>query len=81
MHKVANGEYLEKVTSMFNLKNNVNHDLRNNNCDYILEKPRTNFLKKSISYLGAKVWNDLPNHLKDEKIPLGRFKTLHRDRL
>ena len=81
MHKVANGEYLEKVKSMFNHKNNVNHDLRNNNCYYIFQKPRSNFLKKSISNSGAKVWNDLPNHLKYEKIRLGRFKTLLRDRL
>ena len=53
MHKVANGEYLEKFSNLFVVKNN-NYNLRNNGIDYTLEKPRTNFFKKGISYCGAK---------------------------
>ena len=45
MHKVANGEYLEKISHLFVVKNN-NCNLRNNGIGYALEKPRTNFLKK-----------------------------------
>ncbi len=42
MHKVANGEYLENISSLFVVKNNDNYNLRNNNIDYKLEKPKTN---------------------------------------
>ena len=48
MHKVANGEYLEKVSNLFVVKNNDNCNLRNNGIGYALEKPRTNFLKKAL---------------------------------
>ena len=48
MHKVANGEYLEKISNLFVVKNNDNYNLRNNGIDYTLEKPRTNFLKKAL---------------------------------
>ena len=48
MHKVADGEYLEKISSLFVVKNNDNYDLRDNGIDYTLEKPRTNFLKKAL---------------------------------
>jgi hypothetical protein len=43
MHKVTNGEYLENISSLFVVKNNDNYNLRNNNIDYKLEKPKTNF--------------------------------------
>ena len=48
MHKVANGEYLGKISSLFVVKNNDNHYLRNNGIDYTLEKPRINFFKKAL---------------------------------
>ena len=47
MHKVANGEYLEKISNLFVVKNN-NCNLRNNGIGYALEKPRTNFPKKAL---------------------------------
>jgi hypothetical protein len=47
MHKVTNGEYLENISSLFVVKNNDNYNLRNNNIDYKLEKPKTNFKKKA----------------------------------
>jgi hypothetical protein len=43
MHKGTNGEYLENISSLFVVKNNDNYNLRNNNIDYKLEKPKTNF--------------------------------------
>lgn len=55
---------LSKDQKMFQVKNNQNCNLRDNNCDYFLEKPRTNFLKKSISYSGGKLWNELPTEFK-----------------
>ena len=80
MHKVANGEYLEKISNLFVVKNNDNYNLRNNGTDYTLEKPRTNFLKKSISYCGAKMWNELPVEMKGNSLSLNTYKTLLRDR-
>ena len=79
-HKVANGEYLEKISNLFVMKNNNNYNLRNNGIDYTLEKPRTNFLKRTISYCGAKMWNELPVELKANSLSLNTFKTFLRDR-
>ena len=64
---------------MFNVKNNLQYNLRNNECDYISEKPKTNFFKKSIGYSGVKTWNELPSELKHKGISLQRFKALFRD--
>ena len=51
MHKVANGEYLEKISNLFVVKSNDNYNLCNNGIDYTLEKSRTNFLKKALVIL------------------------------
>ena len=79
MHKVTNGEYQDKISNPFVVKNSDNYNLRNNGIDYTLEKPGTNF-KKKISYYGAKMWNDSPVELKDNSLSLNTFKTLLRDR-
>ena len=39
-----------------------------------LGKPRTNYIKKSFSYYGARVWNILPKSCKVES-SLSSFKT------
>ena len=80
MHKVANGECLENISNLFAVKNNDNYNLRNNGIDYTLKKPRTNILKKSVSYYSAKMWNELPVELKGNCLSLNTFKTLLRDR-
>ena len=73
-------EYQEKISNLLVVKNNDNYNLRNNGIDYTLEKPRTNFLKKSISYCGAKMWNELPVELNGNNLSQNTFKTLLRDR-
>ena len=40
---------------------------------------KTNFLKKSISYSGAKCWNNLPNEIKAKEMTMGQFKTFLRE--
>ena len=80
MYKAKNGKYLTTITDIFNVKNNENYNLRNNDCDFSIKKPKTNFLKKSIGYSGVKIWNELPTELKDNGISLTRFKALLRDR-
>ena len=73
-------EYQEKISNLLVVKNNDNYNLSNNGIDYTLEKPRTNFLKKSISYCGAKMWNELPVELNGNSLSQNTFKTLLRDR-
>ena len=60
MYKIKNGEYLANISNIFNVANNQAYSLRSNNTDYAFYKLKTNFLKKSISYSGAKTWNYLP---------------------
>ena len=55
------------------------YDLRNNGINFQLDKPKTNFLKKSISYSGAKCWNNLPNEIKAKEMTMGQFKTFLRE--
>ena len=68
MYKAKNGKYLTPITDIFNVKNNENYNLHNNDCDFSIKKPKTNFLKKSIGYSGVKIWNELPTELKDNGI-------------
>ena len=55
------------------------YDLRNNGVNFQLDKPKTNFLKKSISYTEAKCWNNLPNEIKAKEMTMGQFKTFLRE--
>ena len=55
MYKMRNNELSEFMTNMFNVTNNTNYNLRSNKVDFALQKPNTNFMKKSISYSGAKL--------------------------
>ena len=50
MYKVKNGNCLTNTANMFNVKNNLQYNLRNNECDLIFtsEKAKTNFLKKVL---------------------------------
>ena len=46
MHKVRNDTLPSSLTNMFKIKTNDRYDLRSNNNNYVLGKPRTNFMKK-----------------------------------
>ena len=32
--------------------------------DFLLQKPKSNYMKKSITYNGPRAWNKLPNKIK-----------------
>ena len=81
MYKVRNGSFVENMTSMFNVADNKNYSLRSNNNDYSLDKPKTSFFKKRISYSGGRLWNEMPNFLKENGTSLAKFNVLFRDRL
>ena len=71
----------KKATFMYNIKhNNLNkpmkdefHNLRSNTVDFHIPKPKTNFMKKSISYSGALLWNNLPTAAKQQGITINKF--------
>ncbi len=48
------------LTKLFHRCSNETYNLRSNYDQLSLEKPNTNFLKKSFSYRAAKSWNNLP---------------------
>jgi hypothetical protein len=54
------------------------YPLRSNNCKLYLEKPKTDFMKKSFSYRGAASWNNLPNDVTNNynELSISNFKTL-----
>jgi hypothetical protein len=76
MYKIRNNDIMESMTSMFNVSQNTHYSLHSNKIDFDLQKPNTNFMKKSISYPGAILWNDLPKLEKEKHISIGRFKTI-----
>ena len=54
------------MKNLFNVCDNQNYSLRSNLNDFKLDKPKRNFMKKSISYSGEKFWNDLKNDFKSK---------------
>ena len=57
VNKALNHRCPPAITSMFHIANNENYDLRSNNKMLMLSKPKTNAMKRSFSYLAAKVNN------------------------
>ena len=57
---------LQCRNNLFQIANNTNYDLRSNGNDFLLQKPKTNYMKKCITYKykRAIAWNKLPNNVK-----------------
>ena len=51
----------------------INYDLRDSEDKLLLPKPRTDYLKRSLSYSGAFLWNNLPHDLRSSS-SLNYFK-------
>ena len=54
MYNVKNNNLNEPMTDILEISNNEFHNLRSNAVNFHIPKPKTNFLKKSISYSGKK---------------------------
>jgi hypothetical protein len=71
------------LTELFTTNNNNIYSLRSNNRKLYLDKPKTNFLKRSFSYRGAMSWNCLPLEIVDKygDLSIDSFKRLinHKD--
>ena len=52
--------YFFSISSKNNVGGSVNHKIKKVWPKLLLPKPRTNYLKSSISYSGAALWNSLP---------------------
>ena len=63
MYKTFNG-LARSLEEDFEIKNNERYYFCNNEKIIKLAKPTTNFIKKSLSYYGARVWNNLPLYFK-----------------
>ena len=68
--KAIKGIVPDYLMPTINLNENDNQ-LRSNNRNIYLPKPKTNFLKNSFSYRGAMSWNNLPNHIIDQALSEG----------
>ena len=68
LHKTLNKLGPESLSSLFTYKNEIiNYKLRNVSSGLCLPKPRTNSMKKSFMYNGAKLWNSIPNEIRESK--------------
>ena len=64
MYKTMNGhapDYLQRLFTQYH----SNYNLRNSEGKLALPKPITNYLKRSFSYSGATLWNNLPSSLRN----------------
>ena len=75
MHKIKNDSVTQSLTEMLKINENKIY----NPCDnknFVLDKPKTNFMKMSISCSGAHLWNNLPTSSKDQNVSLNRFNLI-----
>ena len=65
MFKIFNNEAPQILNDMFQQSNQVSsYNLRGSSSKLFLPRPRTESLKKSLSYNGAQLWNSLPPELR-----------------
>ena len=55
--------------------------LQKKNQPYLVPRFRTNRLQRSIKYRGIKVWNDIPNEIKNNNGNFSTFKRIHKKHL
>ena len=63
MFKMLKGNMPSYLRTLFSIRN-TECNLRNNQFKLNLPKPRTNYLKWSLSYDGALLWNSLPEEIR-----------------
>ena len=68
MYKVLNDQAPVSLKSLFIKKSEItDYNLRGSTTSLQLPLPRTECLKRSFSYSGAKIWNSLPSELRESK--------------
>ena len=78
MFKMLKGNAPSYLKSLFSVRT-LEYDVRNNRSIKLhTPKPRTNYLKRSICYSGALLWNNLPQEIRN--LPnLSQFKRATND--
>jgi hypothetical protein len=78
MFKSLSRQLPEHISDMFTITNNATCRLRSNDRKLHLNKPNTDFMKKSFSYRAAFAWNNLPCDVVSdyESLSPTRFKNL-----
>ena len=74
MFKSMNGLAPEYPQSLFSQRRSV-YNLRDSEGKLTLPKPSTNYLKRSFSYSGTMLWNNMPKSLKTA-VSVNHFKQL-----
>ena len=68
MYKVLHNMAPTKLNEIFNMSNTVHgHNLRGSNSTLFLPRPKTEYLKKSISFRGPKIWNSLSEQARNSE--------------
>ena len=68
LQKLLGKKCPEGINEMFQISSNDNYNLRSNNLVLKLSKPQTNAMKRSFSYVAAKIWNSQNNKYKHSAI-------------
>ncbi len=74
MYKITHSQAPVALTEIFENSQQI-YNLRNNEFKLYLPKPNTEYLKKSIGFCGAKLWNELSGNLRIADC-LSSFNTL-----
>ena len=67
MFKIRNNRAPNYLNRYQQLSQHTHYNLRGQDTDLVLPKPKTEYLKKSFLYDGAKIWNNLPPSTKKSK--------------
>ena len=68
MYKITHDLAPRQLINMFQkAPSSQRYNLRGSTTKLNLSKPKTEYLKKSLSYRGAKLWNSLPEELKNQQ--------------
>ena len=80
MFKILKGNMPSYLRTLFSIRN-TEYNLRNNQFKLNLPKPRTNYVKRSLSYDGALLWNSLPKEIRSLTVfQKSQFKKAINDR-
>ena len=74
MFKTMNGLAPVYLQNLFSQRHSV-YNLRDSEGKLTIPKPSTNYLKRTFSYSGAMLWNNMPKSLKNAA-SVNRFKQL-----
>ena len=76
MYKVTHDKAPVRLAEIFNMSSPFQHDykLQNSDMKLYLPKPKTDYVKKSLRYSGAKLWNSRSSETRNA-VSLNSFHT------